>query len=375
VIQPRDSAGIEIIEHKAGFQRVTRWSVESEPLVDIGSRSDRPGQELFRVRSVAWLSTGDIVVANAGTQEIRVFDGAGFHARSLGRKGSGPGEFQQLGWVQVTPGDSLFAYDLQLQRITVFTPQGSVVRSIPVNVPGVRFPLARGRLGDGSILVMEEAVITTGSRPGIHRDSTTFHRISSTGEPLGVLGRFPGGETFVQVSQTGSRTAPVGFGRTLELAAQDSGMHVGTTDAYEIRTFTSAGKLVRILRVEAKALPVTGEMVAAYKVRHLSGIPEPEWRRFFREMDEAMTYPETLPFHGPMKVDRELNLWVQTYAAHPDSSADWHVFAPDGRQRASVRMPLDFVVHEVGIDQVLGVWRDENEVERVRVHRLRRVVQ
>ena len=45
---------------------------------------------LFSTRSLA---DGRIVVSNAGSHELRVFDAQGRHLHSFGRQGEGPGEF------------------------------------------------------------------------------------------------------------------------------------------------------------------------------------------------------------------------------------------------------------------------------------------
>jgi hypothetical protein len=43
-----------------------------------------------------------------------------------------------------------------------------------------------------------------------------------------------------------------------------------------------------------------------------------------------------------------------------------------GRILARVQMPSKFRVQEIGEDYVLGVWRDDLDVESVRVYGLRR---
>lgn len=49
-----------------------------------------------RIVSVARGEEGNLVVADAGWGEIRVFDSGGEHVRTIGREGEGPGEFQSL---------------------------------------------------------------------------------------------------------------------------------------------------------------------------------------------------------------------------------------------------------------------------------------
>jgi len=68
--------------------------VDSPSLV-IG-RGARPETQLHRVTGAFRLSIGAIVVLNAGTSEVRYFDARGAHVRSIGGRGSGPGEFGSM---------------------------------------------------------------------------------------------------------------------------------------------------------------------------------------------------------------------------------------------------------------------------------------
>ena len=49
----------------------------------------------------------------------------------------------------------------------------------------------------------------------------------------------------------------------------------------------------------------------------------------------------------------------------------WTVFAPDGKVRATVAMPVALEVYEIGVDYMLGRYIDtEEQVPEVRVYRL-----
>lgn len=46
----------------------------------------------------------------------------------------------------------------------------------------------------------------------------------------------------------------------------------------------------------------------------------------------------------------------------------WTVYRPDGIELGDVEIPVDFMVSEIGANYVLGVARDELEVERVQMY-------
>lgn len=67
-------------------------------------------------------------VYQLGTTEIKVFDRAGKFLQLLGRRGSGPGEFQDVGSVK-SIGDSIHVHDRSLSTVSVFGPDLKFVRA------------------------------------------------------------------------------------------------------------------------------------------------------------------------------------------------------------------------------------------------------
>ena len=74
----RDSAGITIVENGRPFpgSRLP-WRVADAPAVSIGTHEGEEGEMLFIVLDATRLADGRIVVANAGTSELRVFGADG----------------------------------------------------------------------------------------------------------------------------------------------------------------------------------------------------------------------------------------------------------------------------------------------------------
>ena len=138
-------------------QQIEHWTARQE--WRIGSVDDS-AQALTQVGDVAIAATGRIYIAQPADQLIRVLSGAGELERSIGRSGQGPGEFQMLGSIGML-GDTLYATDHALRRITLFRPNGTVAREfalltplIGTQPPQILFPsLPRILLPDGTGLV------------------------------------------------------------------------------------------------------------------------------------------------------------------------------------------------------------------------------
>ncbi|MEX1184341.1 MAG: 6-bladed beta-propeller, partial [Gemmatimonadota bacterium] len=123
------------IEHRRNSGDPAQWSADR--LVRIGASDEGPAA-VGRIRSVIADEDGNVYVADNIAGEIRVFDEAGMHVSSFGRKGEGPGEFKDLyslAWL----GSEIAAMDPGNARIGLFTRDGvwlEGIRHYPLTGPG-----------------------------------------------------------------------------------------------------------------------------------------------------------------------------------------------------------------------------------------------
>ena len=372
--EERDSAGVTIVTYDPiAFADLPRWVVSEAPMVDIGSNIDAdPRYELFRVESIDELSTGEIVVLNAGTLDVRVYDAAGQYVQSVGRGGSGPGEFGQPRWLLAIAGDTIVVYDHNQRRLTFFSRNGELGRTVDVAEAAPGHRAALGVLQTGSLLIPFASDFPPSMTGGLSRDSVTLQRISLTGERLPPFGTYPGMEMYWLVDGNRVMGNALEFGKSLAVAAGDSLIYLGTTDQWEIQVRDHSGNLHRILRVSAKPRPVTRSMIEAF----LSQPPDAEGDSAILAQQvalrQAMPFPETSPAFCQLAVDDAENLWVRSYPVHPDSNPDWHVFTAEGRLLAGVRLPERVDVRIISNGRIIGLYKDELAIEHVRVYELHR---
>jgi len=375
----RDSAGVRIAENPAHVPGAsTAWTVESVPSVDIGAGEDA-ASELHRVMAAARLANGRIVVASAGTHELRIFDDTGRHLRTIGRQGEGPGEFDELGWVGALRGDSIGAWDAGSKRLSVFDARGTFARAATFHdLPGF-FPQVHGSFADGSLVassgVEPGEALATG---GVWRDTVVFLRLEPDGASLDTLGRFPGTEQFV-VAPPGGRggflveTLP--FGRRTVVAVSRDRFFVGTGDRYEVAAFDMGGRRRELTRKLHRALPVTRRDIADYRRGLVTiGRSDERDRQAQDNLFATAPIPRTMPAYAALLADPRGNIWVQE-TQRPGGrggGVDWTVFDGGGRLVATVKTPAGLTVRQVGPDWILGTVRDADDAEHVRLHRLER---
>lgn len=102
-------------------------------LVDSIELEQRPDLPIVRVSGLALSPDRRLALGDASEGNVKLFDLRGRLLAVLGRSGSGPGEFQQPRFPRFDPTGRLFVGDGQLNRITEFDPNGTLVRTIPLD--------------------------------------------------------------------------------------------------------------------------------------------------------------------------------------------------------------------------------------------------
>lgn len=368
----RDSAGVRIVEN-TGVARAPAlgWRVDETPMLDLGTDAE---PVLSRITGATRLADGRIVVASSGTQRLEVFDVDGRHVRSIGRKGSGPGEFRSIFHVARLAGDSLAAWDPLQGRLSIFGPGGEFVRTTtPAAVLSGPLPQVQGVLPDGRFIVAASAGGTLPAAGRAARDTAEWLLLGRSGAAAGRLGRFPGTEMIAHVDRGGMLLRPLPFGLSTATAVHGDALYVATGERYEVAVYGLDGRMRMAIRADAPRLPVAREDMAAYRRELVNLGGDAESRRREQALLEAAPYPESMPAVAGVKVDAEGSVWVQD-TQRPASGAPqtWTVFGPDGILRGAVQLPPGLRVTEIGPDWVLGLALDANQGEHVRLYRLRR---
>jgi hypothetical protein len=370
----RDSAGITIVENSAPlWPDGHRWRLSDTPILQIGALEAAPEYQFFRALDAVRLQDGRIVVANAGSHELRFYDAAGTYLTSTGREGSGPAEFKNLSWLQRFSRDSLATWDRGNTRISVFDADGRFARSFRLETGGenAAFPQPMLFFNDRSLLAMGMRPVTPGvSNSGVSRDSIAFLRHGSDGELIDTIGRFPGLELYLKSWEEGAAVIPRPFGRNPRLAAWGDGFYYGSSDTFELGFYTADGSLRHLIRKAQSNIAVTPEDVERYKHDRLESAGSEGFRQQLRDMFKDLPFPETMPAYSTFKVDSEGNLWVAEYQRPGDEQPRWSVFDPEGRWLGMVETPQRFSVEQIGSDFVLGFSRDEMDVEYVYLYQL-----
>jgi hypothetical protein len=371
----RDSAGIEIVENTAPAWRAGEaWRLAEAPSLAIGVLEGAPEYQLEQVVGALRLADGRVVIADGGSQQLRIYDADGRFVRAHGGQGGGPGEFEGLGWIGRGGGEgTLLTYDYRSRRLSTFDVERGFTESVMLGVES-GFPVfPAGQFDDGSLFAPVGRSFIAGRgevKGGLTRDPMVYVRYSLAGELLDTVATTAGTEYFVQTIDRGFTVSSALLGRSAVSTVSGDHVFLGTNDSYEIGRYTSDGTLLRLIRRAQPLRPVDGAMWEALKREGIEGISDENWRRTRERMFAEMPRPATVPAYENAMADAEGNLWVRGYTVLKEEPVFWTVFDTDGRMLGDVAVPRRFRVTEIGADHVLGVARDDFDVEQVQLFAL-----
>lgn len=360
-----DSAGVSIAESSAPvWPRGHGWRVADAPTLTIGTADGDPATQLYEVGAVLRLDDGRILVANTGTHEIRIFSASGEHLTSLGREGSGPGEFRWPRGLWVLPGDSLAVVDFE--RMTVFDSNGALSWSAPRGHSPVHMAYPGGMVLNS--LDVGEALL----EPGYARPTKALLRRSVHNAQADTLFLLSGDELFRLASDGGMSIYAAPFGARRLLGASEKGIVTANGGVAEVMELTHTGALRRIVRRQVDQVPVTRAAIDSMEGQLLqqarNDLQRERRTRLFREW----SYPAHRARYDRLLIDSEGFVWLRESQIEATASSVWTVLDPDGRWLGDVRTPPALDIRQIGWHFVLGVVADDMGVERVRLYGLAR---
>lgn len=369
-------AGATVVESATpAWGEAEAWRVTASPRVEVGVVTGAWAHELHDVADAALQADGDVVVADVGATEVRLYRADGSFARTLGSAGAAPGEFRRPTRVHVGPDDSIRVWDDASWRLTLFDAEGTLVRVRTVGPDALidpalepLYPAAAVPLEGQELLVL---LAEKGKPPvaaGRFRERAGALRVGPDGSAERVA-MLPGREQVVMASPWGPLPVEPPLARGLRVAVRPGAAEwcLGPQERFEVRCWRAGGavQVVRWREAGGAVAPTDAE-VAAWRegaVELYAGkLAIDEARRLVA----SVPVPETRPPYRAIALDPRGNLWVDR-GPLPDGGRAHHVFAPTGGWLGTVRLPNVRVLW-VGTDRLLAVREDELGVQFLGVY-------
>ena len=364
----------------------TIWSIAPEPTLVLGLL-EGPDAHLFsQIRGAVRLSTGNIVVLDGASRELRAFSPDGTHLWTAGGPGEGPGEMRNPTYLERLPGDILQVQDV-LSRIR-YAADGTLIAhdrlatadlrrfgryfasecAVPSFVgdqvlacSGGGFEANMAPREEGPWRLEAELAVLPWNLDSIAHLGVFLKEVGWA-LPFEGLPRLPeqlvvlsGGMGYASPPMSRKGIFAVG-GWPRKLAAADGwGDVVQAFDLAADSVLPGATIPVR----HARRPPTADELAAAWEAVAARRVGSPE---YIREHHPA---PDSIPNLEDLVVDDLGMVWVGSYRADASAPRLYHVYDTEGPFLARVTMPAGVEVLEIGADHVLGITRDELDIERI----------
>lgn len=384
-----DSAGVAIVTNPPSG--AVHAILVPEPILTIGA-IDGPDEVLFgRVASVAVDGAGRLIVADAQSGEIRIFDAAVAHIQTFGGSGEGPGEFRSLGGAWPTAEGAIVAVDTRLERITRFDPGGELVATSTFKGPG-DLPMIRPiRLaGPDTFLSRVRSLNLPSAEDAVSLDDALesladplgssveyLVRYDLTGAVVDTVATIPGRATSMSSRSSGTNVSiqlmRIPFSpMPVATASPDGRVAVTKGRSYEFSLYDTVGALERIVRL-ADEPPIRTDAHLEAWVRASTGGREPmdeadveaALRRY-----ETVPVPDRHPAWNSLHITDRSEIWARRFAIRGAETLLHDVFGADGSFLGQVALPARFRIEQIGGGMLTVVSTDDLGVQRVEVYEL-----
>ena len=265
-------------------------------------------------------ASGQVFTADGMANSVYILSGSGELDGVIGTTGVGPGEFEDISGLYVGPGDSIYVFDSDIYRLSVFAPGTyRFAYSFSIEEAGLSEPTELLGVVNSGFLIVYKFPVYPGEATNDRYASVNL--VSRQGAVMGKpVVSLPDWDFFV--SRRYALLVPFGHRYQYRLGA-DGLVYSGLNDAIDIRMTTVEGHTQGSIRYDHQAVPVTREDIRTYTDK-LS----PDAKRFLL----THVLPATMPAYRTFVVDDRGRIWVQHIGEGGGApSGAWSLFNKKGK--------------------------------------------
>lgn len=334
--KPESNAQIEIIDgveyiHNTETPLYPDKTVTFEEDLFISGEDQDGNIILFKPRLDLVDDNENIYIIDRQDHVIKVFDSYGKFIRTIGSKGSGPGEFQLIGNIDVTKDGKLLVTGEIARRTSFFDSSGKFIKSF------------RWISHFSSCyLVKNSSYLTAEIISSNDRQFTSLYivELDFDGKEIRTYGKFTWPQS--KISRQGNVTHFISnpFSPASIFAGDQSRgwLYHCLNNKYIIEVYDTSGKLFRKIDRPYKPVPFTSKDVEEYR----AGL-ESNSSALYRKLASDIELPKVKNVVEKMHVDDEGNLWIRTNERREEDDkilTAYDIFSSDGLYYARIWTPV-----------------------------------
>jgi len=343
-----------------------------EEILTLDQNEDVEESLLFQAFHYLMDEEGRFYVQDYGNQRIAVFDGNGTYSHSIGRDGSGPGEFQSVSLLSVRDGH-VTALDTRQQRASVFDYSGGFIRHITI----IDERVSSGSLvheGPGDTRVLLKRVYHNEHRPKIVI-SWQARVYAPDGTVISTIETEPVHEATISTTVEAS-TGGYYLGNPGAVYVPDKGVLISTGIDPVMDWYDLNGDHFETIRLDILPEPVTAEEHSAILSRLDREIEEaqsPFMESITNEKRRIAEIPETKGYWCRLLVDEAGFIWAQKpypyYLDEYPERSTYLIFSPEGEYLGITIVPTNSGTVSRG-HFLATRWDEETGTTRLIVYRI-----
>lgn len=364
----RDSAGVRIAENAAPAGPLLH--LDTIGFAEFG-HDLAEGHEFITPTFAVRQPDGHLVAAGWAMTELQRFAPDGRSLGPVGRQGSGPGEFEALGFVFQTGGGRLITFEPGAQRLQRWSGDATFESPALLVSPEAR-PSATpiGAFDDGSLLLSVPVPDEDAGTEFLARFTTTLFHAPADGGTWDSLFSYPARPVIRHpTNPTWSYGTPL-YSVGPSVTGRGDRIVYTPGDRFEVQVRDAGGRLQHIFRRAAPPRPISATEFERVFETVMEGIPtnlrEP-LRERYRRTSTSRVRP---PVSGVWAIGDGgvLTTYGDSALGEPFRAT---ILDPTGRWERDVELPWSFRILQVDADGLLGMTRDAEGFYRLRFYRIR----
>lgn len=301
--------------------------------------------------------SGRIFVGEEQDPRIYAFTADGNLIQSIGNKGGGPGEFQRVGSIHFGPGDTLYVFDSQLDRISAYEPNSLEL--------AYDFTVSEDSLGRPSRMVgvLETGFLVTYGWPVSPDDSGKERRryvmrVDRSGQVLPPYVHYVRDYEWHFYSSGEIRgVVRMPFAREpVFRTGSDGSLYAGWTGSVDIAVIARDGSYSHAVTHAQAPVPLTREDIERFAETR------PSWYRD-AVLNVELPPNTTKPVYETFVVDERARIWLKiTPPSISDTTALWLILDSESRLRGKVQLPESTNLRVIQGGRAYAVSRGEETV-------------
>jgi len=341
---------------------LAHWSAAADPVWALSSGADR--QPFAEILDVAFQGDAMAVLGDHRDATVHFINGNGVPFRTLGGRGSGPGELGSLDAFGVAGDGWVWGYDVSRRRLVLYASGGEsktfTLRSSTVGA----WPTIVGVFGDSVAIVIERHLpLPMGQQPGTRsRDSTRLLQLRLPGMEIESIASVPREDIVVGAGGARAGIGFVPFGPSLRIAVDPvrGSAYWGFSDSLRIVRWSPGVEPHELIALATNRRSIDPHAME----RAVAGLSQPIASVL------AGSEPHVMPAFGEVLVDAEGFIWASEYQTDGSKPSHWAVFDLQGTLIRFVSLPSRFTLKAVRHPEVVGVFEESSGEQSVRMYRL-----